>query len=139
MHVIQCTIARVHPPGERLALRPERHDGRFPFWPEHLGWSLAFELPADSDAADTWMVARQALRLAGSAEQLPALNFISIRRLLGVHLMAPRSHLLVVVLAVWGDGLPLFQLMTPAEGCPTDFGRPSPRTIRADWSEVVRR
>lgn len=139
MHVIQCTIASVLPPGERLALRPERHDGRFPFWPEHLGWSLAFEVPAGGDSADGWMVARQALRLAGSAEQLPALNFISIRRLDGVHLLAPRSRLLVVVLAVWVDGTPRFQLMTPAEGCPTEFGRPSPRTIRANWSEVVRR
>jgi hypothetical protein len=139
MHVLQCTIASVLPPGERLSLRAERHDGRFPFWPEHLGWSLAFELPASSDSADAWMVARHALCLAGSEEQLPALNFISIRRLSGLQQLGPRGRLELVVLGVWVESIPSFQLMTPAEGCPTDFGRPSPRTIRADWSEAVHR
>lgn len=139
MHVLQCTIASVLPPGERLSLRRERHDARFPFWPEHLGWWLAFELPASSDTSDAWMMARHALREAGSNEQLPALNFTSIRRLSGVHHLGPRGQLALVMLGVWVGSTPSFQLMTPAEGCPTDFGRPSPRTIRANWSEVVHR
>jgi hypothetical protein len=127
MHVVTCTIARVLPVRDRVMLRAHRIEGGFPYWPEHLGSFVGFDVPAECDAADLWLAARRAL-LEQRREELPPLSTVSIRRLRGT-LMLGRGVEFVVV-GVWREKVPAFQLMVSADTCPTEFARPPTVTDR---------
>lgn len=128
MHALTCTIGLVLPPPERMALRTVRHDGWFPFWPEHLAWFLSFQVAAAATTRELWAEARRAL--VGLAE-IPDFSAVDVRRLHGVARFSPGSSLEVVVLAVTRGGRPLFQVVTAAAGCPVGFGRAPSAVHRA--------
>lgn len=137
MHVLRCTVCQILPSDERLSLRAEVHNGKFPFWPEHLRFGVSFDVPADADAADVWMAARTALHNSASNIKLPGLNQISLRRLRGTYPAAPGSPLRCVVLAAFSSEAPAFQFMVPAEGCPEGFGRFASPTVKVPWAKAI--
>jgi hypothetical protein len=120
MHIVTCTIARVLTARDRMVVRAHRVGGGFPYWPENLGPFVGFDVSAECDAADLWLAARRAL-LEQTGQELPALRAVSIKRLRGPLVLGRGAEFVVV--GVWRDKVPAFQLMLSADTCPTDFAR----------------